>query len=359
MKKILAFILFTTLTFGQVKLQVTAPATLDQVNITDLDVSEAKDLPLLFTVMITNSGEPIRVKLHFQVFVGIGDEPEDILVDAWSLPFTVERGGLSFTNQDLASGRTNIKSDAGKTQIYEDKIKRVKNLAQSTGRLPAGKYRFLIQILNEAKFSILDSWEKVYEVTNPSRIDLVSPAYQSEVRTQFPIFKWIAPYFKEFEISVYEKLPNQTTPEEVVSGDKNLRWRYKTTETQVQYPQGALPLEDGKTYFWYVKSYIQGSRGMEEIRSEIWNFDVKIGAPGTARITPNLTPEQRQNLENLIRILRQSGNSKFADLLNSIVSDLVILIDGKPATPSEFEEILKLLKERDKYEIVEIRVEEK
>jgi len=352
----LIFILFTTLALGQVRIQVTAPATLDQVNIADLDVSKLKDLPLLFTVMITNSGDPIRVKLHFQVFVRIGNEPEDILADAWSLPFTVERGGLSFTNQDLASGRTGIKSDGGRTQIYEDKIKRIKDLAQSTGRLPAGRYRFLIQILNEAELSILDSWEKVYEVTNPSRIDLVSPAYQSEVRTQFPIFKWIAPYFKEFEISVYEKLPNQETPEEVVSGDRNLRWKYKTTETQVQYPQEALPLEDGKTYFWYVKSYIQGSRGTEEVKSEIWSFDVKLGVPVTTRITPSLTPDQRRNLENLVKVLRSSGNSELADLLNDIVSDLVILVDGRPATPAEIEEILKLLMDKGKYEVI---IEEK
>ncbi|CUS77201.1 hypothetical protein JGI7_01172 [Candidatus Kryptonium thompsonii] len=353
MKKILFLLLFSTLAIGQVQIQVSAPATLDQVNVADLDVSKLTDLPLLFAVTITNMGEPINIKLHFQVFAKIGNEPEDIFADAWSLPFTVDRI-LSFTNQDLASGRTSIKSDKERTQIYEDKIKKIKDLAQSTGRLPAGRYRFVIQLLNESETSTLSTWEKVYEVVNPSRIDLISPSYQSEVRTQFPIFKWIAPYFKEFEIFVYEKLPNQTTPEEVVSGDKNLRWKYKTTETQIQYPREALPLEDGKTYFWYVKSYLQGSRGTEEVRSEIWSFDVKLGVPSVSRTTPNLTPEQKRNLENLIRMLNQSGNNEIAALLSGIISDFIVLIDGRPATPSEIEEVLRLLSDKDKYEVIAI-----
>lgn len=355
MKKFLAFsIVFASIVFAQVNLQVSAPATLDQVNIADLDVSKLKDLPLLFTVTIT-SKNPVTIKLHFQVFAKIGNEPENILADAWTLPFNVERV-LSFTNQDLASGRTNIKNDGNRTQVYEDKIKRVKELAQSTGKLPAGSYRFVIQLLDQNELSVLASWEKIYEVTNPSRIDLVAPGYQSEVRTQFPIFRWVAPYLKDFEIYVYEKLPSQTTPEEIVSGDKNLRWKFKTSDTQVQYPQNALPLENGKEYFWFVKSNIIGSRGTEEIRSEIWSFKVNLGQQTTIQVIPNLTPEQRRTIDNLIKSLNQSGNSEIAELLSKIVSDFQVLIDGRPATSSEVLEVLKLLSEKDKYEIT---IEEK
>ncbi len=355
MKKFLAFsIVFASIVFAQVNLQVSAPATLDQVNIADLDVSKLKDLPLLFTVTIT-SKNPVTIKLHFQVFAKVGNEPENILADAWTLPFNVERV-LSFTNQDLASGRTNIKNDGNRTQVYEDKIKRVKELAQSTGKLPAGSYRFVIQLLDQNELSVLASWEKIYEVTNPSRIDLVAPGYQSEVRTQFPIFRWVAPYLKDFEIYVYEKLPSQTTPEEIVSGDKNLRWKFKTSDTQVQYPQNALPLENGKEYFWFVKSNIIGSRGTEEIRSEIWSFKVNLGQQTTIQVIPNLTPEQRRTIDNLIKSLNQSGNSEIAELLSKIVSDFQVLIDGRPATSSEVLEVLKLLSEKDKYEIT---IEEK
>jgi hypothetical protein len=333
-----------TIAFGQVTLQVTAPASLEQVNITDLDVSRLKDLPLLFTVTIT-SDNPRILKLHFQVFAKIGNEPEDIFADAWSLPFEVNRI-LSFTNQDLASGKVGIKSDKDRTKIYEDKIKKIKDLAQSTGRLPAGSYRFRIELYNEAGQMVSNPWEKVYEITNPSRIDLVSPSYESEVRTQFPIFKWIAPNFKEFEIFVYEKLPNQTTPEEVVSGDKNLRWRYKTTESQVQYPREALPLENGKSYYWYVKSTISGSRGIEEIRSEIWNFTVNLGPATTETVVSKLTPTEKKTLDNLISAFKQAGNQEIAELLSKIVSDLVIMIDGRPATPGEIEEILRAIRQQ-------------
>ncbi|CUT04422.1 hypothetical protein [Candidatus Kryptobacter tengchongensis] len=78
--------------------------------------------------------------------------------------------------------------------------------------------------------------------------------------------------------------------------------------------------------------------------------------PVTTRITPSLTPDQRRNLENLVKVLRSSGNSELADLLNDIVSDLVILVDGRPATPAEIEEILKLLMDKGKYEVI---IEEK
>ncbi len=350
MRIILLLLVFSVLAFGQeVRLQVSAPATLDQVNVADLDVSRLTDLPLLFSITIT-SDVAVEVKMHFQVFAKVGSEKEDIFADVWSSSFKVDRI-LSFTNQDLASGRTGIKSDKDRTRIYEDKIKRIKEIAQSTGKLPAGTYRFLIQILNASETYILDTWEKIYEITAPSRIDLVSPGYQSEVRTQFPIFKWIAPYLKEFEIYVYEKLPSQATPEEVVSGDKNLRWKFKTNDTQIQYPREALPLEDGKTYFWFVKSQIYGSRGTEEIRSEIWSFNIKLGQSITPQIT--LTPEQARNLRELINVLNQSGNTEIASLLSKISSDLVILINGRPATSSELAEILELLKS-NRYEVIEI-----
>ncbi len=335
---------FFSIAFGQVNLQVIAPASLEQVNIADLDISRLKDLPLLFTVTIT-SDNPVTLKLNFQVSAKVGNEQEEIFADAWSLPFKVDRI-LSFTNQDLASGKAGIQSDKGRTKIYEDKIKKIKDLAQSTGRLPAGSYRFVIRLFDEAELSILSVWEKVYEITNPSRIDLVSPSYDSEVRTQFPIFKWIAPNFKEFEIFIYEKLPNQTTPEEVVSGDKNLRWRYKTTESQVQYPREALPLENGKSYYWYVKSTISGSRGIEEIRSEIWNFSVNLGPTTTEMVVSKLTPTEKKILDNLINAFKQSGNQEIAELLSKIVSDLVILIDGRPATPGEIEEILRAIRQQ-------------
>jgi hypothetical protein len=335
-----------TIAFGQVTLQVTAPASLEQVNIADLDVSRLKDLPLLFTVTIT-SDNPRILKLHFQVFAKIGNEPEDIFADAWSLPFEVNRI-LSFTNQDLASGKVGIKSDKDRTKIYEDKIKKIKDLAQSTGRLPAGSYRFRIELYNEAGQMVSDPWEREYEITNPSRIDLVSPSYESEVRTQFPIFKWIAPNLKKFEIFVYEKLPNQTTPEEVVSGDKNLRWSWGDTTgiTQVQYPREALPLENGKSYYWYVKSTISGSRGIEEIRSEIWNFTVNLGPATTETVVSKLTPTEKKTLDNLISAFKQAGNQEIAELLSKIVSDLVILIDGRPATPGEIEEILRAIRQQ-------------
>ncbi len=343
MKKFLILLVISSIAMGQVSLQVSAPATLDQINVADLDISKLKDLPLLFSVTITTN-DTMTLKLNFQVLAEVGGESENIFADVWSLPFEVNKI-LSFTNQDLALGRAGIKNDKSRTQIYEDKIKKIKEIAQLTGRLPAGSYRFVLEICDQTN-KVLASWEKVYEVTNPSRIDLISPSYQAEVRTQFPIFKWIAPYLKEFEIYVYEKLPNQTTPEEVVSGDKNLRWKFKTKDNQVQYPREALPLEDGKTYFWFVKSSIAGSRGTEEIRSEIWSFNVKLGQQVTVQVKPNLTPEQKETLNKLIDIFKGSGNTEIVSLLSQIVSDFVILVNGKPVSPSELPEILESIRQQ-------------
>jgi hypothetical protein len=48
----------------------------------------------------------------------------------------------------------------------------------------------------------------------------------------------------------------------------------------------------------------------------------------------------------LISAFKQAGNQEIAELLSKIVSDLVIMIDGRPATPGEIEEILRAIRQQ-------------
>jgi hypothetical protein len=352
-----------------VDLQVTTFKSLDQINVADLDLSKLENLPLLFIVGITNlTDSPIELVLHFIVTASIGGEPEDIFADAWTQPFMVDKE-LRFTNQDLAAGTTGIKTDKNRTKVYEDKITKIKDVAleRGTGKLPAGIYNFMIELYRAGDESMaIAQWSQVYEITNPTKIDLVLPMDDAEVPTLFPVFQWNAEGIEEFTIEVYEKLPHQVTPEEVVSGSQNLRWRGEGIRNrQVQYPPTATPLEDGKIYYWLVKAEVMGSRGLQEIRSEIWKFRVKMQTTTTAggeeettttttTTTPadNLTQEERQVISEIGRIFQQTGVSEqVLEILRQAHEELTILVDGKPVRVDEILNMLNELRKTGKYEI--------
>jgi hypothetical protein len=113
-------------------------------------------------------------------------------------------------------------------------------------------------------------------LTNPSSVELLLPRDGDQTVNEFPFFQWLWDG-TDSEISIYEKLPGQSSLEEVVSGVPHLS---RTVQTKsFQYPaSGVRTLVPGKTYVWFVKGLAGVSGGTQAAsRSSLRSFTVASG----------------------------------------------------------------------------------
>ena len=78
-------------------------------------------------------------------------------------------------------------------------------------------------------------------------------------------------------LSVFEKLPNQSSLEEAISGVPHLTSEVNTTS--FLYPAGGVrPLEPGKTYVWFVEGIYGNTGGPgNTVKSQLRSFTVSAG----------------------------------------------------------------------------------
>ena len=116
-------------------------------------------------------------------------------------------GSRSFSNLDLAS--PSVKSE----YMVDDAAKRrLEQMALPTGFMPAGIYTFRIEVTVE-RYNQTYSATFRFVLTNPSRLDLVMPMQNDRTVNEFPLFQWTFDGPRS-RLSVYEKLPNQSSLEE-------------------------------------------------------------------------------------------------------------------------------------------------
>jgi len=197
------------------------------------------------------------------------------------------------TNDILMNGQYDFEGAGPESQveivnseIYMDKIENLRNDILSSGKLPIGNYSIEIQIsyhyetaVNPNNVSLTFPFTFI-TATNPSFIQLMSPGSSAggglpqSVYSEFPVFQWTG-NGEEFQVIVFEKRSQSQTIDDVINSREN--WKSEPSPVQsIIYPQSgeALPLEFGKTYYWMVKMFIQTSSGVEEINSEVWQFNL-------------------------------------------------------------------------------------
>ncbi len=354
---IVAVALFFNLQAEAQLIQISAShADVDQLSIGDLDFENFGSQHWFFTLTVI-SNPPIG-EARLQVGVDI-DLPSGSFPNAVSLltqPFTVP---MTFTNMDLGKNGM-IKVEPGTFHFSEDAKDRVKDLALSTGRLPAGTYTFNLKVYGLDNPLIADSTQVIITIRNNSRVELVSPMDRSEVPTAFPLFQWQYDGDR-VELSVYEKDPNRHQSNEealngtpylvVKTGDPGLPEGVRT----FQYPaSGARALEEGKTYVWTVRALQSGSGGSDlGINSEIWEFTVT----GSDDLTNNpvkqfnVTEEISEQLQDIHGLDKEALKRLLAD--SHLTGD--VYLNGQKISLAELKQLLdELLANPDR--IIEMRV---
>lgn len=321
---------------NQVELTVSVPG-INQIYAADLDIEHFKSSQILFIASLTPlQNVPVSVKLDVQVYVTLPDQPRFLIASATSTPLTLSPGETkSITNVDLSGPNPPIHLE--KYNYDQAQFDKIKSVAMATGKMPAGIYEFYVRCLTLDNLPASNAVQSQIVVTNPGRLELRLPADRDVVSTLFPHFEWTADADTVI-LSVYEKLPNQTDPQDVVSGIPFLRTA--VGGKSFNYPPagvGVRPLAYGKTYYWYIEVPPSAMRSSPQ-KSEIWSFTVNSSL---TEGTESKESREGSYTRNLIEFLNLSQHMDIANQIFSLKNN--VIYDGKVITLEEAFDILRKL----------------
>ena len=313
----------------------------------DLDPTGFGNAPNYYTLEIRNNGSvEAHVQLGFEILSGT-----ESFVNATSNPFTLPAGGnYSFTNNQLNLGIAVIPETGEQIKIDDydinfDKIRNLQNVVSSTGKLPAGIYRFVYTVFQEQNPTmILATTEESLTITNPTTIEPLYPGERVnkenlfEIPTTFPYFYWQSDV-QLFNLYVYRKYESKSV-QDVLSRDPILHLE-RYPNNLFQYPAesdplffydesgmpvgGSVgpvrPLEPGDTYYWYVEAIIPSNSGETVLPSDIYQFKVSELAGAKA------------DRDIILRYLRQILGDKYDTYMSQLQGydpDGNILLNGVP-----------------------------
>lgn len=332
-----------------VSLTLSVPQT-NQIYVADLNMQHIKSAGVLFSATLTSlSSTPIQVKLRMTINVTLADgESYPDIADATTEPFTLRPAQTKvITNVDLSGDNPTI---AVEDSHYDpDKVEKLRDVSLATGKAPAGVYQFILVCLNENNVEISRPEYGRIAVTNPSRIELALPIDEGNVSTLFPHFQWLS-NVDTVMLAVYEKLPSQQTPEDVVSGVPFLRVTVPNSTSpgsgSFNYPPsgpGVRPLEEGRTYYWYVEVPSSSSRG-SGIRSDIWSFTVG-GMDSAAFTGTGVANINSMATETLKRFLSGTSYQNLIARIGLLTGQATY--DGSAISTQELIEILNSIKKSE------------
>lgn len=338
-----------------VNLTLSVPQT-NQIYVSQLDLQHIRSSAVLFSATLQSlSSMPVQVKLKLTVDVTLanGNSYPDIAYVVTD-PFPLEPGRVKvITNVDLSGANPTIGVE--ESHYNGSQVEELKNVALATGKAPAGVYSFELRCLDNNNVPISLPASGSIVVTNPSRIELALPMDQGNISTLFPHFQWMS-NVDTVVLSVYEQLPSQQSPEDIVSGVPFLRvtvpGSFSPASGSFNYPPsgpGVRPLQNGRTYYWYV-DVPSSSSGGAGIRSDIWSFTVgssdstAFGSGGE-----NINDAATGALKNL---LSGTDYQKLASEIQMLTGQATY--DGRPISTSELIDILKSL---DKSKISSVTIQ--
>lgn len=291
------------------KIQMTtSAAVLDQVTISDVDFARSTSPKWLFTIELSvdppdESVKDLVIAITGDLSFASGRAEQDVMI-LKSLPFEL-KGRRVFTNIDL--GQPGIK---GEYRFDNTKIDRlgVKDIALSSTRLPSGIYTLNISVyqnLSGFPGTELAHGKIVFVISNPSTVELLFPPDGDTGVGQYPLFQWIYDG-PQSRISVYERLPEQSSLEDAASGVAQLV--KEVPGTSFSYPSsGARVLQPGKSYVWFVEGLIQSAGGtVQTVHSQLRSFTVAIPGPPPA--------------ESILDILERALGPKYKSIFDQIRS---------------------------------------
>ena len=320
----------------------------NQIYVADLDLqnSVAKSSGILFTATLRSTASTqIQVKLNLSLTITLIGEAPFVIAQGTTVPFTLLPGQPKvITNLDLSGPNPAIPFDS---YTYDQaRFDQIRGVALATGKAPAGVYEFKLACFDVSGGEVSNEGIGDIIVTNPSRVDLVLPMDQENVTTLFPHFQWSA-NADTVILSIYEKLPNQQSPQDVVSGVPFLQ--QTVGGNSFNYPPsgpGVRPLENGMTYYWFIDIPASATRG-NGIRSDIWSFTE--GGPGTTGETSADNDAATRALQNLL------NGTQYQSLLNQITTlNGTASYDGNSLG---IQDLIDILQNMDKSKITNVTIQ--
>ena len=314
----------------------TSTAPVDVLTIQDVDFINALSPKWLFSIDLRiRGGVPSTVNASMAITLDVqmatGESFSRVLT--YSTKVVTINGSRSFSNLDLAN--PDIKAEYVLDQVAK---RRLEQMALPTGYMPAGIYTFSIEVTTE-RYNTRSVAKFRFVLTNPSRLDLVMPMQNDWTVNEFPLFQWTFDGPRS-RLSVYEKLPNQSSLEEAVSGVPHLVTEVNTTS--FIYPSaGVRPLEPGKTYVWFVEGLYGNTSGSNNtVKSQLRSFTVSAGNANQvmegllADLEKALGPAHKPVFDKIrSSLLTPTGQMRVDGKVIS-VSDLVKLINHFRSNPS-------------------------
>ena len=249
-------------------------APVNQLTVNDIDFRHSTTPKWLFTINIGLVGaDTLTVTMTVNAgFVLPSGEAHDMAISFTTVPFLVTRT-RTVSNLDLGSGAGKI--DFAVYNVDNNARRRLEETALPSGEIPAGTYTFRVRVtsVDGNVHSVPDPDEFPITLSNPTTVELISPVDGDQFATQFPLFQWQYDG-PSSRISIFEKLPGQTSLEEAASGIPH--YSTVTTTTSLQYPSsGARILEPGKTYVWFIEGLAGATGGTTVTRkSALRSFTV-------------------------------------------------------------------------------------
>jgi hypothetical protein len=317
-------------------IDITASAApVDMLTLQDVDFINSTSPKWLFTIDLrvrgaVGNGALVRAVMRMFLDVTLSSGESFPSASRYETAQFEIRGSRSFTNLDLRDPeiRHEYSMDAVAKRRFEE-------IALPSGILPAGVYTFRIEVVDTRNVLIGKASFK-FVLKNPSRLELVFPLDNDRTVGQFPLFQWNFDG-QRARISVFERLPGQSSPEEATSGIPHVS--SEVTGNSFLYPSaGVRPLEPGKSYAWFVEGLYGASGGSNRsLRSPIRSFTVNAGGSNPA-------------IQSLLDELEKALGPKHKALFERIRAEALsptgqIRLNGAPVTTSELIKLIAQLRD--------------
>ncbi|RJP63209.1 MAG: hypothetical protein C4539_16680 [Ignavibacteriales bacterium] len=191
----------------------------------------------------------------------------------------------------LSASSKTILFAAGESQVFQtmdyldwNSIKynaSFKNIIVQTGNLPEGDYTTCAEV--KQVNTMLSQSCADFAIILAGSPALSLPTHMSVINTTMPVLQWWQvevppPLLVDYKFKLCEMLPGQT-PLKAVQSNQPVYETVLTSQTILQYPPEALPLEEGKQYAWQVQA-VSGSGSPSVVqfktdgKSEVWSFKI-------------------------------------------------------------------------------------
>jgi hypothetical protein len=290
-----------------------------------------------FTGTINANGGVGYIVLHATVLLQLkGDPGPQELVYAETNPFFIN-GSRSLTASDLASGSTgDIKIRNSPYRENTTLRNRIQDYAKQFPTAPVGKYILQLQAYDSSDTNPLPPGiQKIITVRNASpdevQVNLIDPLPGAVVSTTIPTFTWTSQN-PDVTLYVYEMRPIYQSLEEATNGILFLKQEVNGPQSLAYPANASRPLEQNKSYVWFVEASVSTNRQTIQRRSEIRLFRIQ------------LDNRANQEVSDLMNGFGGSAAGTFSTLQSiGWTPTGTITLDGKPITLDDLKALVAKL----------------